>query len=259
MSINLKKREPGNKTESQTNYTTRRPVAKQSIEKYNLPSPLSYYGRIFPKLPFNREWAKVICPFHDDHHPSFSMNLDTGLYFCHGCNKEGNAYQFAAEKNHPNPKQYINGSTDNFGSFIKPPKNGEIKVSKPSIIDHDSLREEARRFCQNLLNNPKYIPLNWSREIIKLFTIGLDGDKLNFPQFNNNRRCINNKRHKGIQSKDGDKSCKWYPAAVLIREYDHSRAIYICEGEKDAITLYCTGNQVVTSTNGAIHCNVNNY
>ena len=83
------KREPGNKTESQTNYTTRRPVAKQSIEKYNLPSPLSYYGRIFPKLPFNREWAKVICPFHDDHHPSLSINLKEGFFKCHSCDARG--------------------------------------------------------------------------------------------------------------------------------------------------------------------------
>ena len=208
-----------------------------------------YVGKF--KITQNGRQAIGLCPFHEDHHPSLSMNIETGCYFCHSCGAKGNAYQFAVEKNHPNPKQYINGSTDNFGSFIKPPKNGEIKVSKPSIIDHDSLREEARRFFQNLLDNPDYIPMNWNKEVIKGFTIGLDGDKLNFPQFDNNKRCVNNKRHKWIQSKDGDTSCKWYPSEFVIREYDHSKPLYICEGEKDAITIYCDGKQAITSTNGA--------
>ena len=31
------------------------------------------------------------------------MSMETGLYSCHSCGAKGNAYQFAAEKNHPNP------------------------------------------------------------------------------------------------------------------------------------------------------------
>jgi len=36
-----------------------------------------------------------LCPFHDDRNPSFSANLETGLFKCFACNKSGNAYQFA--------------------------------------------------------------------------------------------------------------------------------------------------------------------
>ena len=140
-----------------------------------------YVGKF--KITQNGRQATGLCPFHDDHHPSLSMSMETGLYHCHSCSAKGNAYQFATEKNHPNPKQYINGSADNFGSFVKPQKNGELKVNKPGTIDHDSLKKEARGFCQNLLNNPDYIPLNWNKEVIHGLTIGLDGDKLNFPQW----------------------------------------------------------------------------
>ena len=51
--------------------------------------------------------ALGLCPFHDESKPSFSMNLDTGLYFCHSCSKKGNAYQFAEAMNHSHPGEWI--------------------------------------------------------------------------------------------------------------------------------------------------------
>jgi len=38
---------------------------------------------------------KGICPFHDDHNPSWSGNSQTGVWYCFGCKAKGNAYQFA--------------------------------------------------------------------------------------------------------------------------------------------------------------------
>ena len=36
-----------------------------------------------------------LCPLHEDHNPSFSCNIETGLWICHGCSKSGNIYQLA--------------------------------------------------------------------------------------------------------------------------------------------------------------------
>jgi putative DNA primase/helicase len=33
--------------------------------------------------------ATAICPFHEDNRASFSVNLKTGLWMCHGCNEKG--------------------------------------------------------------------------------------------------------------------------------------------------------------------------
>jgi hypothetical protein len=82
-------RKPGSDTESQNNYNISRIVEKQSFDDYNLPSPASYYDRVFPNLLINREWAKVICPFHDDNHPSLSINLKVGCFKCHSCGAKG--------------------------------------------------------------------------------------------------------------------------------------------------------------------------
>jgi hypothetical protein len=82
-------RKPGSNTESKNNYNISRTVAKLSFDDYNLPSPIVYYGQAFPKLPINREWVKVICPFHDDHQPSLSINTKEGHFKCHSCGAKG--------------------------------------------------------------------------------------------------------------------------------------------------------------------------
>ncbi len=36
-----------------------------------------------------------ICPFHEDRNPSFAINRQSGLFFCHGCKIKGNSNQLA--------------------------------------------------------------------------------------------------------------------------------------------------------------------
>lgn len=41
----------------------------------------------------NETWAIGCCPFHDDRHPSFSMNVETGWHRCNAthCGVSGNS------------------------------------------------------------------------------------------------------------------------------------------------------------------------
>lgn len=45
------------------------------------------------KLGSNNQ-ATGLCPFHDDHNPSFSCNIETGLWKCFGCGESGNFAAF---------------------------------------------------------------------------------------------------------------------------------------------------------------------
>lgn len=51
-------------------------------------SPADYIVARLPELgEANAEgWAKTCCPFHDDHSPSFTVNLDTGYFLCFSSN-----------------------------------------------------------------------------------------------------------------------------------------------------------------------------
>lgn len=42
----------------------------------------------------NSNNAMALCPFHDDHNPSLSVNLETGLWNCFACGEKGNASGF---------------------------------------------------------------------------------------------------------------------------------------------------------------------
>lgn len=56
---------------------------------------LEHY-ELSPEKPGTRQ-AKIHCPFHDDHTPSCSINLERGIYKCFGCPAKGNVLDFIAE------------------------------------------------------------------------------------------------------------------------------------------------------------------
>jgi hypothetical protein len=56
-------------------------------------NPADYHALFSPhvtKLKSTGEWALGLCPFHNDHNPSFSMNVRTGLWKCFACKIGGN-------------------------------------------------------------------------------------------------------------------------------------------------------------------------
>ena len=47
----------------------------------------------FPKGT-NKINSMAICPFHDDHHPSLSVNINNGLFNCFACGAKGDVLTF---------------------------------------------------------------------------------------------------------------------------------------------------------------------
>ena len=92
--FNNKKPRPASrgKTKSNRGYYTSSQLnnkRKQFFSDYVLPTPVEYYSKYFSNISTNREWAKVLCPFHDDHKPSLSINLQKGYFKCHSCDAKG--------------------------------------------------------------------------------------------------------------------------------------------------------------------------
>ena len=103
--FNNKKPRPASrgKTKPDYNYYTSSQLnnkRKQFFSDYVLPTPVEYYSKNFSNISTNREWAKVLCPFHDDHKPSLSINLREGFFKCHSCDaKGGGVVKFHMMKN----------------------------------------------------------------------------------------------------------------------------------------------------------------
>ena len=62
-----------------------------SCKGEELAKVLLYYGYI-PDV--NSMESKIVCPFHEDVNPSMIINLVDGSFYCFGCGKSGNAYDF---------------------------------------------------------------------------------------------------------------------------------------------------------------------
>lgn len=67
---------------------------RASMHRKALPSPADFYANEIARFTERGDdWAWGCCPFHDDHNPSFCMNLRTGWYQCKSssCGETGNS------------------------------------------------------------------------------------------------------------------------------------------------------------------------
>ena len=174
------------------------------------------------------------CPFHDDKTPSFAVNVDNGLCHCFvGC-FDGNAYQFADKIGHPNPKQFINGESAEYKAI-----DGD--TSAPD------LEKMIHPLVENLLGTPDMIPECWDEKYIKQLGVGYKDDEYYFSHHDIHGNIIAIHKHKSTIIGSG--RSKWY-LAHLIHTYETNKPLYICEGEKDAISMLSIKLQCISNTTG---------
>lgn len=77
-----------NKLTYQTKHTTFK-SHRQFFDKKQLPEPFIFYQTIFRHFKVSGQWAQTLCCFHDDHHPSFFLNIKTGAFKCFACGERG--------------------------------------------------------------------------------------------------------------------------------------------------------------------------
>lgn len=74
-------------TVAQKNTYVKPPEIQELLEQH--------FGVKFPDTSSNR--VMVLCPWHEDHSPSLSVDREQGLYHCFGCQKSGNAWTLVKE------------------------------------------------------------------------------------------------------------------------------------------------------------------
>lgn len=61
---------------------------------------MKYFEQYYPEIDFSSgSEVKVLCPFHDDHRPTASINTEKGLFHCFACNIGYNEAQFISKVN----------------------------------------------------------------------------------------------------------------------------------------------------------------
>jgi DNA primase len=61
-----------------------------NFDRALLPDPSSYFSdHANLALRGRGKWRSALCPFHDDHQASLSVNVDSGGFCCHACQAKG--------------------------------------------------------------------------------------------------------------------------------------------------------------------------
>lgn len=128
------------------------------------------------------EKNKALCPFHNDHSPSFSVNGDKQIYKCFSCGESGNVITFVQKYNNISFQEAIKILAENAGINITldTPK-------KQSAYDkYYDINDTALKYYKNNLISSvgteayKYLAdRGLTKELINEFNIGLStGNKL---------------------------------------------------------------------------------
>ena len=122
-------------------------VGMKLIEKY-----------VEPKRRYSNYW-QGLCPFHDDHDPSFTVYEDTNSWYCFGCQKYGDIINFIQEIEHLDFISAIKKIEEETGvEFFKREKDEETGEERRKI-SHATLAEI-------ILNIYNFITLKDTEEVL---------------------------------------------------------------------------------------------
>ena len=120
---------------------------------------------------------KALCPFHDDHSPSFSVQKDKQIYKCFSCGESGNVITFVQKYNGITFTEALKMLADRAGIPLNVSTTRKINTKYEKLYEiNDTVN---KYFKANLLSNEGVKAIKYledrkiSKDIINEFNIGL--------------------------------------------------------------------------------------
>lgn len=120
---------------------------------------------------------KALCPFHDDHSPSFSVQKDKQIYKCFSCGESGNVITFVQKYNSITFTEALKMLADRAGIPLNVSTTRKINTKYEKLYEiNDTVN---KYFKANLLSNEGIKAIKYledrkiSKDIINEFNIGL--------------------------------------------------------------------------------------
>ncbi len=110
---------------------------------------LKIFGRYTALKRSGRRYVGL-CPFHTEKTPSFFVDPDRGLFYCFGCGKGGDVFDFIMEKeglSFPEAVEYLAGEA---GIPLPPRQKSSSETGRLQLA-----AEEALKFYQRMLQTPE--------------------------------------------------------------------------------------------------------
>jgi P4 family phage/plasmid primase-like protien len=216
------------------------------------------------------EWT-YHCRFHDDRHPSFSINVGSGLWTCHGCDVSGDLFRLVEQVEGVSFKEALAWLADRAGvkeTRSKRTSRTKERASRPSDSSKGRVINPAiaEQCHQELLKNQNQKALRWLQkyrgwtlDTIKRFKIGviedMDGKRFSIPVYDREGRLVNIRKYLPKPPEDVDKFKPFRAGYGKARLFNlaalNESEIILCEGEPDAILASQFGFAAMSSTGGA--------
>lgn len=186
------------------------------------------------------------CPMHMEKTPSFTVNEDTGEWFCHGEQKGGTEVEFLMEY-YDVPREVAKYALETWE------KKGTLPF--PTHADVEALHAELLRRPSEVAELHSY---GISDDIIEQFKLGFEDLRITVPVYGYSGHLVNIRKYlPPHRRKSGGNTAK----CMNIRGLGSNRflpyeafkkdTIYIVEGEKDMLVARSQGFNAVTGTSGS--------
>ena len=153
---------------------------QELFSKVDIAAVIGEYTTLTPKG--GKLWA--CCPFHNEKTPSFKVDTTTGLYYCFGCHKGGNALTFLKEKENISGYEALQMLAERVG--MQMPDSGYSKADAERMRNFQTrlrnANRDAARFYYTTLTHGceglEYLHRRGLQDgIIKRFGLGFAPDK----------------------------------------------------------------------------------
>lgn len=207
---------------------------------------------------------KTQCPFPElheggvDSNPSFTINLDTGVYYCNTCHSKGNIHTYYKTKYNKSSNEAWFFFGDALG--LARPEGEELfsDTIDPEVALkwHNDLLALGGNTLQFLLEKR-----GLTLEVIKQYQIGWNGERYSIPIYDENYNLVNIRlytrmpvdgKQKVINYRD-EKGNTYGKVRLYGIEHllSHSKALIFAEGEMDRLICESNGIPAITATAGA--------
>lgn len=186
------------------------------------------------------------CPFHMEKTPSFTINTETGEWYCHAGCGGGAEKEFIMKYFDVNAKiaKYVVSYWETKG-YMPFPSEEQIDKWHEALMAQPKELEALHQF-------------GWTDETIKKLRLGIDDLRITIPVKGRTGFWTNVRKYMpSYRRKQGQHNAKCTNIANLGQKryypyeaFDESE-IYVVEGEKDCITGRSQGLNAVTSTGGS--------
>lgn len=192
------------------------------------------------------EQMYACCPFHAEKTPSFTVNKETGEWFCHGCGEGGAEKEFIAK--------YFDVPQD-IAKYIESYWNKKQTFPLPT-------EEQVSGWHKELLSRPTELKVlhdfGFTDEVMEHLQIGYNDTRITIPIRSQTGYVVNVRKylppHRRIDGGNNAKclnirglgSNRYWPYEAFEQQQ-----VFIVEGEKDCISARSQGLNAVTGTGGS--------